>query len=33
MARITWILKTGERMSADVKDGMNLMTAAVFNNV
>lgn len=33
MARITWILKNGETISAEVKDGTNLMTAAVFNNV
>lgn len=33
MAQITWILKNGRRISAEVKDGMNLMTAAVFNNV
>ena len=33
MAHITWILKSGQRISADVKDGTNLMTAAVFNNV
>jgi 2Fe-2S ferredoxin len=33
MAQITWILKNGERISAEVKDGTNLMTAAVFSNV
>ena len=33
MARITWILKDGQRISAEVKDGTNLMFAAVANNV
>lgn len=33
MAQITWILKDGRQISADVKDGTNLMAAAVANNV
>jgi 2Fe-2S ferredoxin len=33
MAQITWILNDGRKISAEVKDGTNLMMAAVANNV
>lgn len=33
MSEITWVLKDGRRISAEVKDGTNLMMAAVANNV
>lgn len=31
--RVTWILPDGKRIEADVADGINLMAAAVANNV
>jgi ferredoxin, 2Fe-2S len=33
MPRVTWVLKDGKRISADVPVGHNLMEAAVANNV
>lgn len=33
MAKVTWILPSGVQISAEVKDGTNLMNAAVDNNV
>jgi 2Fe-2S ferredoxin len=33
MAKITWKLEDGREISADVKDGLNLMEAATANNV
>jgi len=31
--KATWILPDGQRITADVKEGMNLMQAAVANNI
>ncbi|MFT5659290.1 MAG: 2Fe-2S ferredoxin [Gammaproteobacteria bacterium] len=33
MAKITWKTENGNEISADVKDGLNLMEAAVANDV
>jgi 2Fe-2S ferredoxin len=33
MANITWKMEDGSEISADVKDGLNLMEAATANNV
>ena len=33
MATITWIMEDGSKISADVKNGLNLMEAATANNV
>ncbi len=33
MANITWKMEDGSKISADVKDGLNLMEAATTNNV
>lgn len=33
MAKITWIMEDGSAISAEVKDGLNLMEAATANNV
>lgn len=33
MTKITWVLKDGSRISADVADGTNLMAAAASANV
>ena len=33
MPKVTWILKDGRKITADVKTGHNLMEAAVANNV
>ncbi len=33
MANITWIMEDGSEISAEVKDGLNLMEAATANNV
>ena len=33
MAHITWKMEDGREISADVKDGLNLMEAATANNV
>ncbi len=31
--KVTWILSDGRQISAEVKDGLNMMEAAVANNV
>lgn len=33
MAKITWKIEGGNEISADVKDGLNLMEAAIANDV
>ena len=33
MANITWKMQNGDEISVDVKDGLNLMEAAMANNV
>ena len=33
MATITWKMESGDEISVDVKDGLNLMEAATANNV
>jgi 2Fe-2S ferredoxin len=33
MPKVTWVLKNGKSITADVKDGHNLMEAAVANRV
>ena len=31
--KVTWILADGRQITAEVKDGLNMMEAAVANNV